>query len=193
MQRRLQKFGSRIVELAGAAGATDATSGFRAHTREAALNLIVINRYMHTVESTIQAGLGPLRIIWVLIKTNPKTRESRLIGSMLGYVRRNARKIIRVFAVYCPMRLFGAAALLLAIGTVAPFSPFLRSWVFDGRTDGNLQSIILGTILSISAVLMLAIGVLGDMSGATREVSHRALVEVHELRSGKNVRSASNG
>ena len=122
MQRRLQKFGSRIVELAGAAGATDETSGFRAHTREAALNLIVINRYMHTVESTIQAGLGPLRIIWVPIKTNPKTRESRLIGSMLGYVRRNARKIIRVFAVYCPMRLFGAAALLLAIGTVAPFS-----------------------------------------------------------------------
>jgi hypothetical protein len=65
--------------------------------------------------------------------------------------------------------------------------------VFDGRTDGNLQSIILGAILSISAVLMLAIGVLGDMIGVTREVSHRALVEVRELRSGKNGRSASNG
>jgi len=185
-KRRLQKFGSRIVELAGAQGATDATSGFRAYTREAALDLIVINRYTYTVESTIQAGLGPLRIVWVPIRTNPKTRESRLIGSMLGYVRRNAWTIIRVFAVYRPLRFFGAIALILAVGALAAFSPFLRSWIVDGRTDGNLQSIMLGAILAISSVLMFAIGVLGDMIGVAREIGHRALVEVRELRAGEN-------
>ena len=188
MKRKLQRIGTRVVELAGARGAADATSGFRAYTREAALDLIVVNRYTYTIESTIQAGLGPLRIVWVPVKTNPKTRDSRLMRSTWGYVRRNALTILRVFATYRPLRFFGAIGLLLAIGALAAFSPFLRSWLVEGRTDGNLQSIILGAILSISAVLMFAIGVLGDLIGVAREVSHRTLVEVRGMRVGENGR-----
>ena len=181
-KRRLQRIGTRVVELAGARGALDVTSGFRAYTREAALDLIVINRYTYTIESTIQAGLGPLRVAWVPVRTNPKTRDSRLVRTTSGYVRRNALTIIRVFATYRPLRFFGSIALLLGIGALAAFSPFLRAWIVEGRTSGNLQSIMLGAILSISAVLMFAIGVLGDMIGFAREVSHRTLVEVREMR-----------
>ena len=182
IKRRLQAAGSRVIELAGARGATDATSGFRAYTREAALNLVVVNRYTYTVESTIQAGLSPLRMVWVPVRTNAATRDSRLVRSTFGYVRRNALTIVRVFATYRPLRFFGAIALVLAVGALFAFTPFLRSWLISGRTSGNLQSIILGAILSISSLLMLAIGVLGDMIGAAREVSHRALVEVREIR-----------
>jgi glycosyltransferase involved in cell wall biosynthesis len=178
VKRRLQRVGSKVVELAGAQGATDATSGFRAYTREAALDLIVVNRYTYTIESTIQAGLSPLRVIWVPVRTNPTTRDSRLVRSLFGYVRRNALTIVRVFATYRPLRFFGSISLLLAVGALLAFSPFVRSWLVEGRTSGNLQSIILGAILSISSVLMLAIGVLGDMIGTTREISHRVLVEV---------------
>ena len=190
MKRKLQRIGTRVVELAGARGAADATSGFRAYTREAALDLIVVNRYTYTIESTIQAGLGPLRIVWVPVKTNPKTRDSRLMRSTWGYVRRNALTILRVFATYRPLRFFGAIGLLLALGAVAAFSPFLRSWLVEGRTDGNLQSIILGAILSISAVLMFAIGVLGDLIGVAREISQRTLTEVRDLRYGPRDRPA---
>lgn len=187
-KRKLQRIGTRVVELAGARGAADATSGFRAYTREAALDLLVVNRYTYTIESTIQAGLGPLRIVWIPVKTNPKTRDSRLVRSTFGYVRRNALTILRVFATYRPLRFFGAIGLVLALGAVAAFSPFLRSWLVEGRTDGNLQSIILGAILSISAMLMFAIGVLGDLIGVAREVSHRTLVEVRGMRVGENGR-----
>ena len=190
LKRRLQRIGTRVVELAGARGAADATSGFRAYTREAALDLIVVNRYTYTIESTIQAGLGPLRIVWVPVKTNPKTRDSRLMRSTWGYVRRNALTILRAFATYRPLRFFGAIGLLLALGAVAAFSPFLRSWLVEGRTDGNLQSIILGAILSISAVLMFAIGVLGDLIGVAREISQRTLTEVRDLRYGPRDRPA---
>jgi glycosyltransferase involved in cell wall biosynthesis len=178
VKRRLQRIGSRVVEFAGAPGARDVTSGFRAYTREAALNLIVVNHYTYTIESTIQAGLSPLRIVWVPVRTNPSTRESRLMRSLFGYVRRNASTIIRVFAVYRPLRFFSVLALLLAVGALLAFTPFLRSWLVEGRTEGNVQSIILGAIFTISSVLMLAIGVLGDMIGMTREISHQALVEI---------------
>jgi glycosyltransferase involved in cell wall biosynthesis len=182
LKRRLQRLGSRVVALAGARGATDATSGFRAYTREAALDLIVVNRYTYTIESTIQAGLGPLRIMWVPVRTNPKTRDSRLMRSTFGYVRRNALTILRVFATYRPLHFFGAIGLLLAVGALAAFTPFVYGWISEGDREGNLQSIILGAILSISAVLMFAIGVLGDLIGVAREISHRALVEVREMR-----------
>lgn len=182
VKRRLQRFGTRVVQLAGARGALDATSGFRAYTREAALDLVVVNRFTYTIESTIQAGLGPLRITWVPVRTNLKTRDSRLMRTTFGYVRRNALTIIRVFVTYRPLRFFGAIGLLLSLGALVAFSPFLRAWLTEGRASGNLQSIMLGAILSISAVLMFAIGVLGDMIGFTREISHRTLVEVRDMR-----------
>lgn len=181
-KRRLQWLGSRIVGLAGATGATDAASGFRAFSREAALELLVVNRFTYTVESTIQAGLSSLRMVWVPVRTNPVTRGSRLSRTTFGYVRRNALTIVRVFATYRPLRFFGVLSALLGLGAVVAFLPFVASWFLEGRTDGNLQSIMLGAILSISAVLMFAIGVLGDLIAVAREVSHRTLVELRRHR-----------
>jgi glycosyltransferase involved in cell wall biosynthesis len=178
MKRRLQRIGSRVVELAGATGATDAASGFRAYTREAALDVFVINRFTYTIESTIDAGLSPLKIIWVPVRTNSPTRESRLFTSMFSYVRRNAFTICRVFITHRPLRLFGTLSVLLAIGAILAFVPFIRSWAFEGRTDGNLQSIILGAILTISSVLMFGIGVLCDLIRTNYTATHEVVVEV---------------
>jgi glycosyltransferase involved in cell wall biosynthesis len=166
VKRRLQWIGSAAVRLTGARGANDAASGFRAYTREAALDLIIVNRYTYTVESTIQAGLGPLHMVWVPVRTNPTTRQSRLVSSTFGYVRRNALTVVRSFATYRPLRFFGFIGAVLALGALLAFRPFLRSWLIDGRTDGHLQSIILGAILSISSLLMVAIGVLGTSSAS---------------------------
>jgi glycosyltransferase involved in cell wall biosynthesis len=182
VKRRLQRLGSRVVSIAGATGAADAASGFRAYTREAALDLLVVDRFTYTIESTIQAGLGPLRMVWVPVATNPMARDSRLIRSTASYVRRNAFTVIRVFAAYRPLAFFGALSLVFGAAALVAFSPFLRSWIVEGRTSGNLQSIILGAILAITAVIMLAIGVLGDLIALAREVSHRTLVEVREFR-----------
>lgn len=183
LKRLLQRVGSKVVEMVGVPGAHDVASGFRAYTREAALDLVVINRYTYTVESTIQAGLGPLRVLWVPVPTNRSARPSRLARSTFGYVRRNALTILRVVATYRPLRFFGIIALVLALGAAVAFVPFLRSWLVEGRTGGHLQSIILGAILSISSVLMFAIGMLGDLIGVAREMSHRTLVEVRAIRS----------
>lgn len=93
-------------------GEADATSGFRPYARAAALDLIVVNRYEYMMESTMQAGLGSLRTMWVPVRTHLQTRESGLIHSTFGYVRRDALTISRVVATYRPLRFFGALALL---------------------------------------------------------------------------------
>ena len=86
----------------------DTTSGFRAYNREAALQIQVVSKFTYTLESIIQAGKLLVAIDHVPIRTNEKTRESRLFPSMGAYVRRNAISIFRIYAQYEPLKVFWA-------------------------------------------------------------------------------------
>ena len=60
----------------------DTTSGFRAYNREAALQMQAVSKFTYTLETIIQAGKLLVAVDHVPIRTNPKTRESRLFPSM---------------------------------------------------------------------------------------------------------------
>ena len=92
----------------------DATSGFRAYNREAALGLTVVSRFTYTLESLIQAGKSLVAVDHVAVGTNEKLRESRLFGSMWGYVRRNFVAIFRIYTGYEPLRVFSLLAAVAA-------------------------------------------------------------------------------
>ena len=183
---RFQLLGSWVVQKASNTSVPDATSGFRAYSAEAAIQLIVVNRYTYTLESLIQAGKLRSAVASVPVGTNPQTRPSRLFGSMWGYMRRNALVITRVFAAYEPLRFFFTiGAILFALG-VASFMPFVLDWIINGDSSGNLQSIILGAILVLASVQVFAIGFLADLIASHRLVTQRTLERVRrlELRSG---------
>ena len=75
LKRVLQRFGSWVVERAAGIPIPDATSGFRAFTREAALRLTVLSEYTYTLETLIQAGVRGMNVVFVPVRTNPKTRQ----------------------------------------------------------------------------------------------------------------------
>ena len=116
MKKRLQQAGSWVVRQASGTTVPDATSGFRAYNREAALGLTVVSRFTYTLESLIQAGKSLVAVDHVVVGTNEKMRESRLFGSMWGYVRRNFVAIFRIYTGYEPLKVFSwlAAVLLVA-------------------------------------------------------------------------------
>src|SRR5918998_1007093 len=107
---RLQHLGSAVVRRASATTVPDTTSGFRAYNREAALQMQVVSKFTYTLETIIQAGKMLVAVDDVPIRTNSKTRESRLFPSMWAYVRRNAMAIFRVYSMYEPLRVFMIAA-----------------------------------------------------------------------------------
>ena len=74
----LQKFGTWVLNKAAGTNVPDGTSGFRAFTKEAAISLNLVTRYSFGMETIIQAGQKKQTIASIVIKTNPKTRESRL-------------------------------------------------------------------------------------------------------------------
>ena len=93
----------------------DTTSGFRAYNREAAIQMQVVSKFTYTLETIIQAGKLLVAVDHVPIRTNPKTRESRLFPSMGAYVRRNAISIFRIYAQYEPLRVFWSLALVIGL------------------------------------------------------------------------------
>jgi glycosyltransferase involved in cell wall biosynthesis len=180
-KKALQRLGSWAVRQASGTDVPDATSGFRAYNREAALALTVVSTFTYTLESLIQAGKSLAAVEAVPVGTNPKTRESRLFGSMSLYVRRNMLALFRIYTGYEPLRVFSALAGLLVLGALVAWSPFLWDWIVHGDRSGHLQSIVLGGVLLVAAGQTFALGVLADLIASHRVVSQRTLERVRRV------------
>ena len=163
LKKRLQRLGSAVVRRASGTNVPDTTSGFRAYNREAALQMQVVSKFTYTLESIIQAGKMLVAVDHVPIRTNEKTRESRLFPSMWSYVRRNTVSIFRIYAMYEPLRVFMAAAALAALVGAVIWARFLYFFFFSDDPGGHIQSLILGSTLFIVAVQLAALGVIGDI------------------------------
>jgi glycosyltransferase involved in cell wall biosynthesis len=180
-KKRLQRLGSWVVRRVSGTEITDATSGFRAYNREAALQLLVVDNFTYTLESLIQAGKMLIAVDEVEVGTNPKTRESRLFASTGAYVRRNGPAILRIYARYEPLRAFTTAALVLLVLAFAAWAPFLIDWIFNGDSTGHIQSLILGAVLFIAAVQLFALGVIGDLLAGQRVMTQRVFERVRRV------------
>ena len=180
-KKRLQRLGSWVVRRVSGTEITDATSGFRAYNREAALQLLVVDNFTYTLESLIQAGKMLVAVDEVAVGTNPKTRESRLFDSTGAYVRRNGPAILRIYARYEPLRAFATAGLVVLALAFLAWLPFLVDWIFNGDSTGHVQSLILGAVLFIAAVQLFALGVIGDLLAGQRVMTQRVFERVRRV------------
>ena len=180
LKKRLQRLGSAVVRRASDTTVPDTTSGFRAYNREAALQMQVVSKFTYTLETIIQAGKMVVAVDHVPIRTNHKTRESRLFPSMWAYVRRNTLSIFRVYTLYEPLRVFLAAAALVALVGVVIWARFIYFYL-SGEGQGHIQSLILGATLFIVAVQLAALGVLGDLLAGSRVLQQRFLERVRRV------------
>ena len=180
-KKRLQRWGSAVVRRASGTGVPDTTSGFRAYNREAALQMQVVSKFTYTLESIIQAGKMLVAVDHVPIRTNPKTRESRLFPSTGSYVRRNAVSIFRIYALYEPLRVFLAAAAFFALIGAVIWARFLYFFLFSDEPGEHIQSLILGSTLFIVAVQLAALGVVGDILAGSRLLQQRMLERVRRV------------
>jgi glycosyltransferase involved in cell wall biosynthesis len=181
VKKRLQRWGSAVVRRASGTTVPDTTSGFRAYNREAALQMQVVSKFTYTLESIIQAGKMLVAVDHVPIRTNEKTRESRLFPSTGAYVRRNAVSIFRIYALYEPLRVFLAAAAFFALIGAVIWARFLYFFLFSDEPGQHIQSLILGATLFIVAVQLAALGVVGDILAGSRLLQQRMLERVRRV------------
>jgi glycosyltransferase involved in cell wall biosynthesis len=169
VKKFLQKLGSWVVRLASQTDIPDATSGFRAMSRDAAQQLIVFNDYTYTLETIIQAGQKNMAVAWVPIRVNPDLRPSRLIRTIPSYINRSIVTIFRIFIIYQPFRFFiMIGAVLFAAGFLIGLR-FLYYYV-NGMGNGHVQSIILASILLIMGFQVVLIAFVTDLLAANRKL-----------------------
>jgi len=179
-KKLLQRLGSWVVRQASSTSVPDTTSGFRAYNREAAIQMMVVSRFTYTLETIIQAGKLLVALDHVPVRTNPKTRESRLFPSVSAYVRRNAVSIFRIYAQYEPLRVFWSLALVIGLAAGGVWVRFAVAYV-QGSGKGHVQSLILGAVLFIAAVVLWALGVIGDLLAAQRVMTQRTFERVRRI------------
>jgi glycosyltransferase involved in cell wall biosynthesis len=158
-KKLLQRLGSWVVRQVSGTQVPDTTSGFRAYTREAALRMTVVSEFSYTLESIIQAGKRRMAIAHVEVRTNPRTRESRLFDSVFSYIKRSAATIVRIYASHEPLKVF----------------------YFMGSGAGKLQSLILSAVLMIVGFQVVLIGLVADLISGSRKMLEDVLYRVRLL------------
>lgn len=162
-----QRFGTWVLNMAAGTDIPDGTSGFRAYSRDAAMQLNPIAEYSFATETTIQASHKHQAIGIVPIKTNPKLRESRQFKSSWQHVRRSSITIARAFIMYRPFALFLSLGVILLILGLIPFANFGYLYLTE-RTSivfgpHHLQGLIIGSVLLIASFISFTLGVIADL------------------------------
>jgi glycosyltransferase involved in cell wall biosynthesis len=173
-KRYLQRFGSWVISRASGTTIADATSGFRAISREAAIQTIVLSSYSYTLETIIQAGERKMAVAHIPVRTNPTARPSRLMNGIPHYLVNSSATIIRSYTMYRPLRVFTTiGAIVSSLGVLLGLRYVY--FVILGQGGGKVQSLILAAVLMIVGFQILLIGLLADLIGANRKIIEEIL------------------
>lgn len=179
-KKMLQRFGSWTVGMAAGMSVADATSGFRAFSREAALQINVFNPFTYTLETIIQAGNRNLGVQSVVVKTNAPTRPSRLYRGVGTYLRKSVATIFRVHTVYRPLKTFFAIGTVLMLIGIAIGARFLYFFA-TGDRGGHVQSLILAAVFLIAGFQTWLIALLADLVAVNRRLSEDMLIRLRRM------------
>ncbi len=176
----LQKVGSSIVRVLSGADLPDAVSGFRAFSRDSAMQLNILTHYSYTVETILQAGKRHIAIASVHVGTNPKTRESRLVKSIPSFIINQFNTMARMYAMHQPLRYFFVISSLVMLSGAVPMVRFLNFYI-KGQSDGHIQSLVIGSVLIMIGFQILVMGFLGDVISFNRRLIEDTLNRVKKI------------
>jgi hypothetical protein len=134
------------------------------------------------METIIQAGNKRLEIASVPVRTNPKTRESRLFRSSAQHVRMSAAAILRAWIMYRPITLFAILASVFGVLGLVPFVRWAILQVTDTVPGGHVQSLLVGAVLLISSLLCVIVGVIADLVRTNRILIEDTLEHTKKMR-----------
>jgi len=180
-RKLLQRLGSWTVRQVSATNVPDTTSGFRAYTREAALRMTIVSDFSYTLESLIQAGKQRMAVTHVPISTNPRTRPSRLFGSVLSYIKQSAATIVRIYTMYEPLKVFTYIGTTIFVAGFLISMRFLYYFLFTFESEGKVQSLILSAVLMIVGFQVVLIGLVADVISGMRKLLEDLLYRVRRM------------
>lgn len=168
VKKFFQWLGSFLVRFFSGTHVPDSVSGFRAYSREALLKLNVTSDFSYAVDTLVQAGSKRIKIDYIPMTTNPPTRPSRLFKNIWQHMCKTFSILLRVYAMYHPMRLFFSfATIFFILGSIGIGRFMYFYFTLDGDT-GKVQSLILSWAFLTIATIFFALGIIGDLISKNR-------------------------
>jgi len=186
-KKRLQRLGTWVVQQLSGTTVSDATTGFRAYNKEAALRLNIISEYTYTLESVIQAEHKLLAVENITITPNEVRRPSRLFKNIPEYIKRSIVTIIRVYSMYNPFKIFTTFGLGISFLGFLLGCRFLFYFLL-GSGEGKIQSLILAAAFLIIGFQILVIGIISDLISANRRLIEDALLRIKRIEIRNNIK-----
>jgi glycosyltransferase involved in cell wall biosynthesis len=178
--KKLHKIGSMVVRVLSGTDVPDAVSGFRAFSRQAAMQTNIVTTYSYTVETIIQAGKKRLCIASIPIGTNSKTRKSRLLKSIPKFIAHQIGTMVRMYTMYEPLRVFVYIGGLCILAGLVPSIRFLFYFLM-GQGAGHIQSLIFAAVLFIVGFQILVLGLVADVISFNRRLIEETLFRIRRI------------
>jgi glycosyltransferase involved in cell wall biosynthesis len=178
LKKTLQRLGSLVVRMLSGLDVADATSGFRAYSREAALKLVVLSPFTYTLETLIEAGYKGLTVTCVPVAVNPPARPSRLFKSIPQYLRRSVNTMARAYLLFKPLRVLGVAAVVIFAAGFALLARFFYYFFTVPGPTGHIQSLVVAGVLTLLGFQVLILALLADLTAANRRLLEDVLYRV---------------
>jgi glycosyltransferase involved in cell wall biosynthesis len=163
-QKRIgNRIATWITRLASGVKITDAQTGFRAFSREAAMKINILHGYTYTQETIIAASHKRLKTLEVPISFRKREGKSRLISNIFNYAKSAGSTIIRSYTFYNPFKTF------LFLGGFITFLGFLAGlkvlmhFLTTGKVSPFLPTALLSALFIIVGFQVIVIGLIGDM------------------------------
>lgn len=181
VKKLFQRFGSTVVNKAAGTNLPDAASGFRAYSKNSLLRLNIVTQFSYCMETIIQAGNKRIPITSVKIKTNPKTRESRLFKNIWQHMYKSGSAIVRSYIMYRPHLIFITMGSILLVGGLLPFVRYGFIYLMGNHGGEHIQSLLLGAVLIFASMIAFALTVIADLTHTNRTLLEDSLERLKEL------------
>jgi glycosyltransferase involved in cell wall biosynthesis len=177
-KKALQRVGSFAVRTLSGLKVADATSGFRAYNREAALRLVVLSSFTYTLETLIQAGYKGLTVKQVPVRVNAPARPSRLFRTIPQYLERSLNTITRAYLLFRPLRILGTVGAIISAAGLFLLGRFLYFYFTLPGPTGHVQSLVVGGVLILLGFQVIIIALLSDLIAANRRLLEDVLYRI---------------
>lgn len=169
------KLATKIASRAAGKKFSDAQTGFRAISKDAAMRLNVLGSFTYTQETLVQAVNKNLRITEVPVSFYKRNDDSRLFTSVWNYAKRGGGTLIRSYLYNKPLKTF----LFIGSGVfIVGFMLALRvllHYLSTGMVTPFLPTSVLSVLLLIVGFQVIILGLLGDLIRRNQILSEEIL------------------
>jgi glycosyltransferase involved in cell wall biosynthesis len=162
----------------------DVSCGMRCYNRRAAMSLNLIGSFTYTQEVFLNLVYKRMRIVEVPLAVQGQRRhgKSRVASNLLGYAVHTSAIILRCYRDYQPMRFFGRLAMAFMLPGAGLLVFLLVHYVRTGHFSPHIWSGFAGTGLFVLGLILLVIGLVGDMLNRHRIYLEELLYYVRSQR-----------